>query len=199
MCSDVVKNIWTVLALVAKMAAIVVLETTVAPGVGAILQQIDFVKLGRGIESLIMTERDSRMPLPEYKFGGSLVLLDRQQSYNGMRFVPLLGDGRVLEGIFCVEERNVTSSDLGSKLDVHQIKKFYQVINDLDNSYINHVIKNASLENPDSWTSSKELSQRLDDSFFHVNEMVKDGAGRVAKSTTSVAKSAFNVATSHAR
>lgn len=143
-CSDVVSNICKGLALVAQMAASVALNG-VAPGAGAIVgafaNQIDFGKLGSGIKNLIVTERDSRMPLPEYKFGGSLVLLCAKESHNQMMFVQLLGDGRVLENMFCVQGKDATSSGLPNGLDVHQLKTFYQVINDLDNSDLTQAIR----------------------------------------------------------
>lgn len=164
-CSDVLTSICMMLALVAEVATYLILETTLpgsARALTAILQQIDTVKLETGIKSLIRTEGKSRMPLPEYKFGGSLVQLNRQQSNNGMTFVPLLGDGRVLEGIFSVDERSVTSSDLKSNLGIHQIKTFRQLINGLDNSYINQALKDASADHSDIWTPPEELSERLE-------------------------------------
>jgi len=175
------------LALVAEVATYLILETTLPGAARAILQQIDIDKLETGIKSLIRTKGESRMPLPEYKFGGLLVQLNRQQSNNGMTFVPLLGDGRVLEGIFSVEERDVASSDLEFKLGVHQIKTFRQLINSLDYSYINPAIKDSSVDHSDKWTPPKGLSERLES--LDVNEMVKDGAGRPPKSASNVIKS----------
>jgi hypothetical protein len=128
-CGNVASNICSLLASTVQVAAGVALNT-VAPGVGTLLCQIDFGKLGDSITSLIVAERASRTPLPEYKFGGSLVLLYREPKVH-MKFVKLLGDGRVLENVFCVEEKDVTSPSL--QLGIPQLKTFCQVINDLDN------------------------------------------------------------------
>lgn len=195
MCSDVVSRIGLV-ALVAQMAASVALNG-VAPGaraiVGALANQIDFGKLGSGIKNLIVTERDSRMPLPEYKFGGSLVLLCSKESHNQMMFVQLLGDGRVLENMFCVQGKDATSSGLPNGLDVHQLKTFCQVINDLDNSALTQAITSfASAAQQNFDRTPREFSQLTLD---HSIERVKDGAGRFVKSTTSGAKSIATNAT----
>ncbi|KAG0608610.1 hypothetical protein M758_8G119100 [Ceratodon purpureus] len=194
-CSDVVSNICKVLPHLARTVASAALEV-VQPGAGAIVGTL--ANLGSGIKNLIVTERDSRMPLPEYKFGGSLVLLYVKERQNGqMTFVQLLGDGRVLENMFCVEEKDVTPSGLG----VHRLKTFYNVINDLDNSALTQAIKSfASAAQQNFDRTPEEFSQStLDHSLDQISEMVKDGAGRVAKSTTSAAKSATNAAKSAAR
>lgn len=151
-----------------------------------------------------MTERESRLPLPEYKFGGSLVLLDRKQhSYNHMWFVQhLLGDGRVLEDVFCVQGENVTSSSLQQLQGVSQLTTFAQVISDLDNLHdLSPAVKNASVEchNTDRISRELVLPHNSDQGILNhmlLNGMVKEyGAkGVVVKSTNCVASAAKSAA-----
>ena len=178
-CGYVASNICSLLASTAQVAAGAALNT-VAPGVGTIVQQIDFGKLGEYITKLIVAERACRTPLPEYKFGGSLVLL--YGSPNHMKFVKLLGDGRVLENVFCLQEKDVTSSTSSS------LKTFCQVINDLDNVHLISAIKNPPVDCARDKIPGKEvvLSQKLDQGLSHV----KDGAGRAASSIVKSGKGA---------
>jgi hypothetical protein len=182
-CGNVASNICSLLASTVQVAAGVALNT-VAPGVGTLLCQIDF---GKMVKSLIEAERTSRTPLPEYKFGGSLVLLYREP--NHMKFVKLLGDGRVLENVFCVEEKDVTSPSL--QLGIPQLKTFCQVINDLDNVHLLSAIKNASVD--------CVLSPKPDQGLSHIDKKVKDGAGRVVNSIAKSGKAASHAVQSAAR
>lgn len=194
MAGDVIINICKGLGLAAQVAVPIALNA-VAPGTGsiytAIASSLDFAKLGSGIKNLIVTERESRVPMPEYRFGGSLVLLDPKRNQNQMMFVPLLGDGRVLENMYCVQEKDATSSQL---LDFHLLRsKFSQVINEMDTSSLTYSIKLGSSGGQQYNTDYRIPSQlTLDNSLDQIEEIVKDGAGRVAKSTTSAVRSIPN-------
>ena len=189
-CQDVATSIFRLLTTATQVATSVAVQIA-APGAGSILQHIDFTKLGSLITNLIVTERNSNMPLPEYKFGGSLVLLDVKHPHK-MCFVQLLRDGRVLQDVFRVQERTVTSSNLENLQSVFQLKMFSEVINDMSNSHlIPAIVKSESVHDTDP--KSTEIV-RSHEKFDGAMDRAVDRANFVANSATNAFKSAASTA-----